>query len=487
MKTKLLFSVAASIVLAMGCGPEERSVMPTPPAGFDEGALAGSTGKADALTRWFTVEQGPIAFGASQKGETNSKAWFHGYTIELAAGDHISVRASGESWGYLALYGPKTGKDWGPAQVGTWIRYQSATGGFAATIEASVKRAGTYYIVLGSPWNSTYRYKLGVSCSGGSCRGVCLEYETVADDGTPYNNAYALNLGSAEEAKAYLAQMQNYRFETITEGHCSELPAICPRLYLPVCGSTPEGSEQTFGNTCEFKSLIRQTAGLAGQSKGHWEMGRCSGYCLSYETIDADGTPLNNYYAINVADAAAAQAHLANVGSYTNDLLERGACDAQGALCPRIYQPVCSDMPEAKTEYDNVCLFKAAVRQQAGATGEYKGHWDEGVCTRYCLTYETLDADGTPYRNFYVINVVSPEAAKAHLANVGNYANDTLDAGACNERGALCQRIYQPVCTDVLSPSTEYENICLFKADVRQRAGDSGQYKGHWDEGTCQP
>lgn len=127
-----------------------------------------------------------------------------------------------------------------------------------------------------------------------------------------------------------------------------------------------------------------------------------------------------------------------------------------------------------------VAVFTVAWR----ANGTYTLSADCEL-TKYCVEYETTDPDGTPYNNFYAQNVTTYEEGKQLLAQVQYFFNEDIRPGSCASQSAICPTVHDPVCGDSPVAQTEYDNVCVFKSHIRQTAGESDQWKGHWEQGTC--
>lgn len=495
-KSRIWIALLAAALLSAGCGQTQRDPqMPPLPQGANEDGLADTLGmKADGLTNWFVVEKGTLDLGATVTGLTSPKEWFHGYTIKLDAGTTLGLEAFGGGWGNLHLYMQGRNGKYGAPVKRAYLAYDAKTQGYRATFAYTAKSAGVYLVVIGSYWSSNYKYEVVASCKGGCpVKPHCVEYETLDENGKPAQNFYVHNVKSYEEGKKLLANLQvKFTNEAINPGTCGEQSTACPRIWAPVCGQTKDGTK-TFGNLCEFKVQVRKEAGKVDQSKGHWELGQCkTPHCLEYETVDENGKPYNNFYAINVDSYEEGKQILANMGSgFTKEAINPGTCADQAKICPDLWAPVCGSTATGTQTYGNVCEFKVAVRNEAGVEGESKGHFDLGQCpdveTPHCLEYETQDSAGNPLQNFYAINVKSYEEGKKILAAMpGQFFAEQIRPGSCGEQGTMCPLYWAPVCGELNGNQSTYGNVCEFKVAIRQAAGKVGEAKGHWEKGQCQ-
>jgi hypothetical protein len=280
METTAMFrrigcTIAIMAAAALGCGLEGTE-LPELPRGFDDQSIV--DGKGDLLTHWLTEVKGEIAFGTTTTGKTSYTAWFHGYTFDLGVGDEVAVKASGSYYGLVRIYGPRQSSGaWGSARAKSWIGYASKGSYSGAIGSFKAAASGTYLLVVGSPWDSTYAYDLSLACSSGHCGDAfCTVYETTDAAGAPLRNYYAINVDTYAEGKQLLAQVNGFINEAIYTGACSEVLLACPKVYMPVCGDSPGYSAQTFGNVCNFKAWIRKLAAASGEAKGHWEPGACA-------------------------------------------------------------------------------------------------------------------------------------------------------------------------------------------------------------------
>jgi hypothetical protein len=257
------------------------------------------------------------------------------------------------------------------------------------------------------------------------------------------------------------------------EEYVAELPFTVPEdgEYLAVIGSPWVGNyAYTLGSTC-----------LSGSCKA-------KPHCLEYETTDAQGKPLQNFYAINVSSYAEGKQILAKMTNFINEAILPGTCASQSTGCPKVYLPVCGDSPGyPKKTYGNVCNFKAEIRTLAGATSEAKGHWEDGVCkASHCTIWEGANPDGTASHTFYAVNVFSYDEGKQLLAKVKYFLNEDILTGSCGSQLEVCPKVYKPICADTptTSPKT-FGNLCEFRFYVMNLAGDTGEHKGKWTDGVC--
>lgn len=224
-------------------------------------------------------------------------------------------------------------------------------------------------------------------------------------------------------------------------------------------------------------------------------------YCTVWETLNEDGTPLNNFYAFNVGSYEEGKQILeemvANGQLFTSEQILEGTCREAGKLMSvprceeesRCYAPVCTDHPQYPTEYTNVAWFKKAVMASAGDEGNAKGHYDNGPCPAegVCVEWEATDEYGTPQGVFLAHNAANFEDAQRVLQEAMYHVNAVITPGPCNLVGQACPEVWQPVCGAAHEPFATFSNLCEFKALVRRDAGAEIGLgaKGAWKDGMC--
>jgi hypothetical protein len=113
----------------------------------------------------------------------------------------------------------------------------------------------------------------------------------------------------------------------------------------------------------------------------------------------------------------------------------------------------------------------------------------------HCAEYVATDDTHTSLRNFYAINVNSYQEGKDLIAALnGNFVEEAINPGRCEEQSQICTKIYKPVCASDITPDAgpepqQFGNLCGFKVAVRNASVGSpwNGAKGHWDEGECKP
>ena len=252
-------------------------------------------------------------------------------------------------------------------------------------------------------------------------------------------------------------------------------------------------------------------------------------HCVEYVTTDDLGNSLRNFYAFDVDSLEAGEQHLAQLGGlYTDAAINPGTCAQQRTSClPACVEatppcsivmpppaPVCGDVATddlGPATYDRVCFFKVAIRQAASGS-EWKGskgHWDEGPCGGFCVSWRAAGVDGNPIDELYTDNVSTYEEAQQLLLGMAPVFEERIDAGHCSEQPMDCYRTWLPVCGDITvdaEPARTFGNACTFRHAVMLAAGNEdrkahGQYVPgecpqscpvdeepyiNWDPETCQ-
>jgi len=247
-------------------------------------------------------------------------------------------------------------------------------------------------------------YGDNLQCIDGTCQveePVCLTYEVAGDPETAF---YAINFKRYGDAKSRLFGLVDeegnkiYINEDVVYGSCREYAEANPfvlTVYAPVCGTPIQEESKTFGHVQHFRNYIMKKAGDSDESKGKYVVGECEEekFCVTYETVDDDGRPLQNFYAINVASYEDGKGLLDSISNRINDDIEEGSCSDQIIMCPlpaSSVMPVCGDIDGKKATYDNSCFFKLDVRKTADKQVEAKGSWEKGACENKCYADEYI-------------------------------------------------------------------------------------------------
>lgn len=264
-----------------------------------------------------------------------------------------------------------------PSALGARIYVTDTKGKVLATQKApkgnkvSVKMtspASAKLLVYVAPINhklvkKVYGYKLEASCASAT---ICAEYTT--SDGRFYAKNFAAK--ALPEAQAWLTADPQVSESGWSSGTCPESNAkLCPDTDPPVCG-TPIVTDETstYASLCEFRKVVREAAGVDGESKGKFTAGACAALSCATALVTWEGSETPVYYVQNVGSKEDEQAfygqfpQTAAFGSF------EGACD-QGWMCPALYNPVCGVVRDlAPQTFSNACAFSAAVRADAGGT-----------------------------------------------------------------------------------------------------------------------
>lgn len=264
----------------------------------------------------------------------------------------------------------------------------------------------------------------------------CVEFDVAHGtyQGKPQRIFYAFNAKSYADALAQLKNYPKHKNSLIRKGACGKQHTSCPRHHRPVCSY-----KTTYGNLCQFKITIRRKAGntISGAGKGTWIEGACLvpvAHCVEFQSTDRNGKPHNTFYARNVNSYKEGKDVLAQFKYFTNEKIRKGTCEKQSRFCPSSYTveikcppgascpppsswptrkhpPVCGN-PPSYGDFVNVCTFQVHIRGKAGASGQFKGSWDNGACkpiscggitgvkcpAGYVCLYPNHQPNGTPGR-----------------------------------------------------------------------------------------
>ncbi len=163
------------------------------------------------------------------------------------------------------------------------------------------------------------------------------------------------------------------------------------------------------------------------------------------------------------------------------------SCDDVMTKCLAIYQPQCGISGSGEfVNYGSDCAFRAAIRTEAGATGEARGAFAKGTCSDgsslFCASYSL-----TGSTTYYARNVGSEAEGVAWSLLQPTAESKVVYTGACNTPG-MCTLQYNPVCGTIRSEAPKtYGNSCAFKGSVRSDAGGklNGSSKGYYSAGQC--
>lgn len=162
---KWLVSAILLVALIGGCDRSTNSQMPEVPADFDR-VVNGQESKSDILTDYFTVYEQALLYDQEISGKTKGWSLLVGFPTKLNKGQELSLAATGNYWGYLAVY-QKKGSSFGKPLAAVWIKRTGST--FSATLTYKAKSAGEFVVTVGSPFTTDYSFTLKASRSAGPC------------------------------------------------------------------------------------------------------------------------------------------------------------------------------------------------------------------------------------------------------------------------------------------------------------------------------
>jgi hypothetical protein len=216
---------------------------------------------------------------------------------------------------------------------------------------------------------------------------VCLTYEEVDKRGKILGIFHATNEKNRAIAENRLEKIKYYTNSEIHNGTCQEMSEVvklkCSEKNRAVCSNTPK-PYSSYENFCTFTTKVMSLAGKSKSFKSSWTEGQCpDNHCLYYETISNDS---KHFFAINTKSYSDSLNKLEKVQNYSNDKITIGSCKelADSIKCDKSIAPLCSDAPNAFSEYPNYCSFKKEVLKTAGVNKGYDGIYSSGKCPVTC-------------------------------------------------------------------------------------------------------
>lgn len=171
LRTVLLLSII--LAFGNGCETQSESEMPTVPQGFAN--FSPNTPKSDLITDKFMVEKGELTFDSWVSDTTQPTEPMHGRQFTLTnKSTSITVSATADGWGYLALHKWQDDGTWGDALLSRWLDKVDST--FQASFSYTSEETGVYLVVIGSPWSNNLAYKLKLGCDSDSCSAGSCTY-----------------------------------------------------------------------------------------------------------------------------------------------------------------------------------------------------------------------------------------------------------------------------------------------------------------------
>jgi Pacifastin inhibitor (LCMII) len=269
----LAISLCAMLAtVAVGCGD---STQPQEPVSTERQALT------DGIP-WWLVEM-PTEWGCGETISGRFQGWdsAHMYRFPGKIGYRYDFDFNGSHAArkgiVMAVYDSETGE---------LVASDFETRGNDVGLQYEAEKSVDYFVAVFSiAWTATGDYTLSAGCERTR---HCVEWEAADVNGDPLNTFYAKNVGTYDEGKQVLAQVQDFFHEAINPGPCVEQYNICPNEPEDkVCADTPSAQTE-YKNVCELKSHIREMAGTDDEWKGQWEAGACDAsgqFCGGMEGI----------------------------------------------------------------------------------------------------------------------------------------------------------------------------------------------------------
>lgn len=158
--------VGALLIAASACGTPVQDTADAKPVADPDAAVAG---KADGLSNHFTTRMGELPMDDLVEGAIGYPDWFHGYTIDLEAGQTMQFTTWADAQGVVRLYGPARGESDRLRYGQPAVRSYAAPRGYRSQSEFTfeVEEGGTYMLVYGPYYVWDSDYELSTKCLGG--------------------------------------------------------------------------------------------------------------------------------------------------------------------------------------------------------------------------------------------------------------------------------------------------------------------------------
>ncbi len=261
--------VALFVLSMVACTTVDDTSNPKPEVDPD----AEVTGKADRLSNRYTNIVGELEIDGIVRGDIDYPDYFHGYTIELEAGQEIQFTTWADEFGIVRLYGPSryTTEDGRPRFQRALVRELTERNGDRENNEFVYEpiESGTYMILYGPyyAWNS--KFEISTKCLGG-----CQAEEL-----------------TAAELEANIIDYARTGKKVSVTGYVGSGLAACTKracdLATPCC-NTCGSSERLFATAPHLgEAVVGREGGIALEKDG--ELLSCSGNeCNLAETCTVD-------------------------------------------------------------------------------------------------------------------------------------------------------------------------------------------------------
>jgi len=153
---KNLVKLLMVIGFAVGCQESEDPSGQKPEANPDHEFVGD---RADGLSNQWTTLKGSLNGTDTVMANIDYPDWFHGYTLELQAGQSIDIQVAVSATSVVRFYGPATHIGWdGRAKFGRALFAQDVPSNYMVSFDHKASRAGTYMVVVGPKfvWRAQY-------------------------------------------------------------------------------------------------------------------------------------------------------------------------------------------------------------------------------------------------------------------------------------------------------------------------------------------
>lgn len=162
--TRAIALLASLALLACAQTPEPEA---KPAADPDQATAAA---KADGVSNVWTTIVGELPLDGYVKAPIDYPDWFHGYTLELQAGQSVLFDVAATEDGYARIYGPAVAWSNGEPLFGKPIAKGDTDprdGAWGADVTLEIAETGTYLFLYGPKYTWEAHYTLTATCVGG--------------------------------------------------------------------------------------------------------------------------------------------------------------------------------------------------------------------------------------------------------------------------------------------------------------------------------
>jgi hypothetical protein len=245
----------AAAMLTAACGEHNHPIDVKPAADPDDG-LVSTDDRADRISNRYTSIVGTAEIGVRVEGTIDYPDWFHGYLVELEAGDEVRFRLTSGERSIVRLYGPARYVAWNGRPL--FARHevseimQPGGGSWATDFVYEPRESGLFLIVTGplDVWSA--KYDIELTCVGGGCMpqaDTCQTNDDCEDGFCRFANAERTHMecvpyfGEGETCGGFVLphtyQLCDPSLECVTRPYVADAPGTC-RVRATVAELTAE-------------------------------------------------------------------------------------------------------------------------------------------------------------------------------------------------------------------------------------------------------